>query len=51
MSSLPTGTDFPTTGALVRGRFLVVNSRFDKGGPAGGSDPEIPFTVSSMLTP
>jgi outer membrane protein assembly factor BamB len=43
--------DFPTTGALVRGRLLVVNSQFDEGGPAGGSDPEIPFTVSSMQAP
>jgi outer membrane protein assembly factor BamB len=43
--------DFSTTGALVRGRLLVVNSQFDEGGPAGGSDPEIPFTVSSMRAP
>jgi sugar lactone lactonase YvrE len=43
--------DFPTTGALVRGRLLVVNSQFDEGGPAGGMDPEIPFTVSSIRAP
>lgn len=43
--------DFSTTGTLVRGRLLVVNSQFDEGGPAGGSDPEIPFTVSSMRAP
>jgi sugar lactone lactonase YvrE len=43
--------DFSTTGALVRGRLLVVNSQFDEGGPAGGTDPEIPFTVSSMRVP
>jgi sugar lactone lactonase YvrE len=43
--------DFPTTGALVRGRLLVVNSQFDEGGPAGGTDPEIPFTVSSIRAP
>jgi hypothetical protein len=35
----------------VRGRLLVVNSQFDEGGPAGGTDPEIPFTVSSMRVP
>jgi DNA-binding beta-propeller fold protein YncE len=43
--------DFSTTGALVRGRLLVVNSQFDEGGPVGGTDPEIPFTVSSMRAP
>ena len=43
--------DFSTTGALVRGRLLVVNSQFDEGGPAGGTDPEIPFTVSSIRAP
>ena len=43
--------DFSTTGALVRGRLLVVNSQFDEGGPAGGTDPEIPFTVSSVRAP
>jgi hypothetical protein len=43
--------DFSTTGALVRGRLLVVNSQFDEGGPAGGSDPEIPFTISAMRAP
>jgi DNA-binding beta-propeller fold protein YncE len=40
--------DFPTTGALVGGRLLVVNSQFDEGGPVVGADPEIPFTVSAM---
>jgi outer membrane protein assembly factor BamB len=40
--------DFPTTGALVGGRLLVVNSQFDEGGPVGGADPEIPFTVSAI---
>jgi DNA-binding beta-propeller fold protein YncE len=43
--------DFSTTGALARGRLLVVNSQFDEGGPAGGTDPEIPFTVSSVRAP
>jgi sugar lactone lactonase YvrE len=43
--------DFPTTGALVGGRLLVVNSQFDEGGPVGGADPEIPFTVSAMPAP
>jgi sugar lactone lactonase YvrE len=43
--------DFPTTAALARGRLLVVNSQFDEGGPAGGTDPEIPFTVSSIRVP
>jgi sugar lactone lactonase YvrE len=43
--------DFPTTGALVGERLLVVNSQFDEGGPAGGADPEIPFTVSAMPAP
>jgi sugar lactone lactonase YvrE len=43
--------DFPTTGALVSGRLLVVNSQFDEGGPAGGADPERPFTVSAMPAP
>ena len=40
--------DFPTTGALVGGRLLVVNSQFDEGGPVGGADPEKPFTVAAM---
>src|SRR5215208_329241 len=41
--------DFPTTGALVRGRLLVVNSQFDEGflDPSSPDVPEIPFTVSS----
>jgi WD40 repeat protein len=43
--------DFPTTGALVSGRLLVVNSQFDEGGPAGGAGPERPFTVSAMPAP
>jgi DNA-binding beta-propeller fold protein YncE len=43
--------DFPTTGALVGGRLLVVNSQFDEGGPVGGADPETPFTVSAMPAP
>ena len=45
--------DFPTTGALVGGRLLVVNSQFDtEGGPVGGTTtPEIPFTVSAMPAP
>src|SRR5215212_172455 len=50
-STSASSLDFPTTGALVRGRLLVVNSQFDEGGPAGGTDPEIPFTVSSMRAP
>jgi DNA-binding beta-propeller fold protein YncE len=50
-SSSEPSLDFSTTGALVRGRLLVVNSQFDEGGPVGGTDPEIPFTVSSMRAP
>jgi sugar lactone lactonase YvrE len=42
--------DFPTTGALVRGRLLVVNSQFDKGF-LGPGVPEIPFKVSSIRVP
>jgi Cu-Zn family superoxide dismutase len=42
--------DFPTTGALVRGRLLVVNSQFDEGFVSPGV-PEIPFTISSMRAP
>ncbi len=42
--------DFPTTGALVRGRLLVVNSQFDEGF-LGPGVPEIPFTVSSIRAP
>jgi DNA-binding beta-propeller fold protein YncE len=47
----PEAQDFPTTGALVGGRLLVVNSQFAEGGPVGGADPEIPFTVSAMPAP
>jgi sugar lactone lactonase YvrE len=45
--------DFPTTGALVRGRLLVVNSQFDEGflDPTSPDVPEIPFTVSSIRAP
>jgi len=50
--------DFPTTGALVRGRLLVVNSQFDEGGPVcpdvnvcPEGEPEIPFTISSIRAP
>ena len=46
----PEEGDFPTTGALVRGRLLVVNSQFNKGF-LGPGEPEIPFTVSSMRVP
>ena len=46
----PEEGDFPTTGALVRGRLLVVNSQFNEGFLAPG-EPEIPFTVSSMRVP
>jgi Cu-Zn family superoxide dismutase len=35
---------FPTTFVEARGRFLVVNSQFDRRGP--GLTPELPFTVS-----
>jgi sugar lactone lactonase YvrE len=50
---VPFPDDFPTTGALVGGRLLVVNSQFNtKGGPVGGTTPpEIPFTVSAMAAP
>src|SRR5215212_11628782 len=55
-TSVPFPEDFPTTGALVRGRLLVVNSQFAEGGPAQDptlppDDPEIPFTVSSIRAP
>jgi len=40
---------FPTTIAAAQGRFLVVNSQFDKRGP--GLTPELPFTVSSVHIP
>jgi sugar lactone lactonase YvrE len=43
--------DFPTTGALVGGLLLVVNSQFDEGGPVGGADPEKPFKVLAMRAP
>jgi Cu-Zn family superoxide dismutase len=45
--------DFPTTGALVRGRLLIVNSQFDEGflDPNSPDEPEIPFTVSSIRAP
>jgi sugar lactone lactonase YvrE len=39
---------FPTTLALAGRRALVVNSQFDRGGPAGPGTPELPFTVSSV---
>jgi streptogramin lyase len=39
---------FPTTIAAAAGRFLVVNSQFDKGGPAGPGTPVTPFTISSV---
>jgi sugar lactone lactonase YvrE len=39
---------FPTTLALAGRRALVVNSQFDKGGPAGPGTPQLPFTVSSV---
>ncbi len=39
---------FPTTLALTGRRALVVNSQFDRGGPAGPGTPELPFTVSSV---
>jgi Cu-Zn family superoxide dismutase len=38
---------FPTTIAKTDGRFLVVNSQFDK----QEGDPELPFTVSSVEVP
>jgi sugar lactone lactonase YvrE len=52
-TSVPFPEDFPTTGALVGGRLLVVNSQFNtEGGPVGGTTPpEIPFTVSAMRAP
>jgi sugar lactone lactonase YvrE len=55
-TSVPFPEDFPTTGALMRGRLLVVNSQFAEGGPAQDptlppDDPEIPFTVSSIRAP
>lgn len=42
---------FPTTAALARGRLLVVNSQFDRGGPAGPGQPDVPFTISSIERP
>lgn len=42
---------FPTTAALARGRLLVVNSQFDRGGPAGPGEPDVPFTISSIARP
>ncbi len=39
---------FPTTLAIARGRALVVNSQFDRGGPVGPGTPVFPFTVSSI---
>jgi Cu-Zn family superoxide dismutase len=40
---------YPTTFVEARGRFLVVNSQFDKRGP--GLTPELPFTVSAIAKP
>ena len=52
-TTVPFPDDFPTTGALVGGRLLVVNSQFNtKGGPVGGTTPpEKPFTVSAIPAP
>jgi Cu-Zn family superoxide dismutase len=56
-TSVPIPEDFPTTGALVGGRLLVVNSQFAEGGPGQvlvppeDPEPEIPFTVTSMPAP
>ena len=49
----PEKKDFPTTGALVRGRLLVVNSQFAEGflDPNSTDKPEIPFTISAMRAP
>jgi Cu-Zn family superoxide dismutase len=50
---LSTTTDpsfrFPTTGAALGDRLLVVNSQFDRRGSAQG--PELPFTVSDLPLP
>jgi sugar lactone lactonase YvrE len=40
---------FPTTFTQAHGRFLVVNSQFDRRGP--GLEPELPFNVSSIHVP
>jgi Cu-Zn family superoxide dismutase len=40
---------FPTTFTQAHGRFLVVNSQFDRRGP--GLEPELPFNVSSIHIP
>jgi Cu-Zn family superoxide dismutase len=39
---------FPTTLAITRVGALVVNSQFDRGGPAGPGTPELPFKVSRV---
>jgi sugar lactone lactonase YvrE len=39
---------FPTTADIRNGSLLVVNSQFDKGGPAGEGTPTRPFTVSAV---
>lgn len=38
---------FPTTIAIARGRLLVVHAQFDR----RGSQPDLPFTVSSVKVP
>ena len=40
---------FPTSLVIARGRFLVVNSQFDRRGP--GLTPVLPFTVSVVPVP
>jgi WD40 repeat protein len=40
---------FPTTFTQAHGRFLVVNSQFDRRGP--GLEPDLPFNVSSISIP
>jgi Cu-Zn family superoxide dismutase len=40
---------YPTTADTARGRLLVVNSQFDR--RSAGTDPEVPFTVSSIRRP
>jgi len=40
---------FPTTFTEAHGRFLMVNSQFDRRGP--GLTPELPFNVSSIRIP
>jgi sugar lactone lactonase YvrE len=47
---VPFPDDFPTTGALVGRRILVVNSQFNKGFVSPGK-PKIPFTVSAKRAP